>query len=116
MKPALAFMLFTISLFGADVTGKWKGTADAGNGPIERTFTFKVDGTKLTGETESQMIGKSEIQEGKVEGDTITFTIKANFQGNEMTLAYKGKIEGDKITLASDFGGGQTIEWKLTKQ
>ena len=30
---------------------QWKGTAEGPNGPIERTFTFKVDGGKLTGET-----------------------------------------------------------------
>ena len=117
MKLVLAFMLMTLSVFGADVSGKWKGTAEvAGNGPVERTFSFKVDGTKLTGETESQLAGKSEIQNGKVEGDNITFTIKANIQENEMTMNYKGKVEGDKITLATEIEGVGAIEWKLTKQ
>ena len=64
----------------------------------------------------SQMLGKSVINEGKVEGDSISFSINANFQGNEMKLTYKGKIAGDTIKLSSEFGGGgQTIEWTLKK-
>jgi hypothetical protein len=117
MKLFIAFLALAVSAFAADITGNWKGTADAGNGPIERTFKFKVDGTKLTGETESQLIGKSEITDGKVEGDNISFSIKANFQGNEMVLNYKGKISGDTIKISTEFpGGGQTIEWVLKKQ
>lgn len=94
----------------------WKGTAEGPQGAIERTFTFKVDGAKLTGETASEMMGKSELKDGKVEGDNISFSINANFQGNDMTLAYKGKVVGDQIKLAVDFpGGGQTIEYTLKR-
>jgi hypothetical protein len=51
-----------------------------------------------------------------VEGDAISFSINANFGGNEMKIGYKGKISGDTIKLTSDFGGGgQTIEWTLKK-
>jgi len=106
--------LCAITALAADINGKWKGTAEGPNGAIERTFTFKVDGAKLTGETESQMMGKSPIENGKVEGDDITFSIKGNFQGNEMTLAYKGKVSGDQIKLTADFGG-QAIEYTLKK-
>ena len=58
---------------------------------IERTFNFKVDGSKLTGETESEMMGKATITDGKIEGDNVSFTINANFQGNEMKLRTRGK-------------------------
>jgi hypothetical protein len=117
MKAILVMMaLFALSASAADIGGNWKGTAEGPNGPIERTFTFKVDGTKLTGETESQMIGKSTITDGKVEGDKIEFSIKASFQGNEMTLLYKGIISGDTIKLSVDFGGGgQTVEYTLKR-
>ena len=113
---ALACLL-AASLFAADISGKWKGTAEGPNGAIERTFTFKVDGSKLTGETESQMIGKSDITDGKVDGDNISFTINASFQGNEMKLNYKGKVVGDQIKLSVEFpgGGGQAIEYTLKR-
>ena len=117
MKLLLTLMaLFAITAFAADVTGNWKGTAEGPNGAIERTFTFKQDGTKLTGETNSQFTGKSAIADGKVEGDSISFSITAKFQDNEMKIGYKGKVAGDTIKLTSDFGGGgQTIEWTLKK-
>jgi hypothetical protein len=117
MKLLLTLMaLFALAASAADISGNWKGTAEGPNGAIERSFTFKQDGAKLTGETNSQFTGKSAINDGKVEGDSISFTINANFGGNEMKIGYKGKLSGDTIKLTSDFGGnGQTIEWTLKK-
>ena len=117
MKLLLTLMaLFALSASAADISGNWKGTAEGPNGAIERTFTFKQDGAKLPGETHSQFTGKSTIADGKVEGDAISFSITANFGGNEMKISYKGKVAGDTIKLTSDFGGGgQTIEWTLKK-
>src|ERR1035441_3882099 len=76
----------------ADISGNWNGTAENQGQSIQRTFTFKVDGAKLTGETNSEMLGKSTINDGKVEGDTITFSITASLGGNEMKITYKGKV------------------------
>ena len=115
MKLLLTLMaLFALAASAADISGNWKGTAEGPNGAIERSFTFKQDGSKLTGETNSEFTGKSAITDGKVEGDTLSFSITANFQGEERKLTYKGKITGDTIKLSSDFGGGQ-IEWTLKK-
>lgn len=102
--------------WAADISGNWTGTAEGPNGTLQRTFTFKQDGAKLTGETNSQFTGRSTIQDGKVEGDNISFSIVAKIQDNEMKLSYKGKITGDTIKLSSEFGGGQAIEWTLKKQ
>jgi hypothetical protein len=108
----LSLLVFGLSAMAADVSGKWKGTADTPNGTVERTFLFKVDGTKLTGETESQMMGKSTIADGKVEGDTITFSINVKFQDNDMKLNYKGVVSGDEIKFTLDIPNvGQTLEY-----
>ena len=114
---AILMALFAASVFAADISGKWKGTAEAeGIGTIERTFDFKVDGTKLTGETESQLAGKSTITDGKVEGENISFSITANIQGQEFTLAYKGKIVGDQIKLTVELPGGNgSAEYTLKR-
>lgn len=92
----LAFV-FSLNLLAADVSGTWKGTADTPNGPMERTFVFKVDGTKLTGESTSNMFGKSNIEDGKIDGDNISFTLSVNVQGTEGRVVYKGKVDGDEI-------------------
>jgi len=123
MKKWLVILAATFAAVAsaADISGTWKGTAENQGGTIERTFVFKVEGTKLTGETTSEMMGKSTLTDGKIDGDNITFTITANMQGNEMKLNYKGKVTGDTIKLSVDFqgggggGGGQTIEWTLKK-
>ena len=103
----LLFTLLTacgFTLLAADVTGNWKATREGPNGTMERTFTFKVDVNALTGETTSNMFGKSTITEGKVNGDDISFTITVRFQDNEMKLQYKGKVSGNEIRFKVEFG------------
>src|SRR5260370_10373196 len=89
----------------ADVTGNWKATAEGPNGSMERTFVFKVDGNKLTGETTSTMMGKSTLQDGKVDGDDLSFTIVGKIQDNELKLNYKGKVAGNEIHFTSQISG-----------
>jgi hypothetical protein len=117
MKKAIALLaMLAVSALAADISGTWKGTADFGGQTIERTFVFKVDGSKLTGETTSSMMGKSIITDGKVDGDNISFTITVKFQDNEMKLNYKGQVKGDAIHLTVDNPqGGQPIEWTAKK-
>src|SRR5664279_1071555 len=112
------FALFAFSALAADISGNWKATAEGPNGAMERTFTLKQDGNKLTGETTSEFTGKSTITDGKVEGDTVTFTISAKIGDQEVTLNYKGKISGSEIKFTSEMvGGGMTpIEWTAKKQ
>lgn len=109
---AMVMLAVALSAAAADVSGTWKGTAQTQNGPIERTFTFKVDGNKLTGETSSDMFGTSKIEDGKVDGDNISFTITVNFQGNEGKVNYKGKVQGDEIKFSVEIPAlSQTLEY-----
>ena len=116
--PAL-FALFAFSALAADISGNWKATAEGPNGALERTFTFKQEGTKVTGETTSSFTGKSTITDGKVEGDAVTFTIAAKIGDQDVKLNYKGKIAGSEIKFTSEMagggGGGSPIEWTAKK-
>jgi hypothetical protein len=117
MKRLLILMaVLAAAALAADVTGTWKATSEGPNGTMERTFVLKVEGTKLTGETTSSMMGKSTIMDGKVDGDNLSFTITVKFQDNEMKLNYKGKVSGNEIHFTVEMpGGGQTIEWNAKK-
>jgi len=112
MKWLLVLMAAcALTASAADVSGNWKGSVDTPNGTIERTFTFKVEGHKLTGETTSSMFGKSPIEDGKVDGDDLSFTITVNVGGSEGKVNYKGKLEGDTIKFTIDVQAiGQTLE------
>lgn len=106
MKVLLCFVVLfcvaAIAVPAADITGTWKGSADTPVGTVERTFVFKADGNKLTGETTSQMTGKSQIDDGKIDGDHISFTITANVQGNDMKFNYTGVVKADSIDLTAE--------------
>jgi hypothetical protein len=113
MKYALALTLVCASMLtAADISGKWKGTAETPVGTVERTFVFKVDGSKLTGETTSDRFGKSTIEDGKIDGDNVTFTVTISLDGNEAKANYKGKLSGDTIKFTVQVPGlDQTIEY-----
>ena len=117
MKRILILMAALVATaLAGDVTGTWKATAEGPNGTMERTFVLKAEGSKLTGETTSSMMGKSTIMDGKIDGDNLSFTITVKFQDNEMKLNYKGKVSGNEIHFTVENpNGGQTIEWHAKK-
>ena len=105
----LLFLLaaFALVALAADVTGTWKGTADTPMGKVERTFVFKVDGDKLTGETTSSLTGKSTIADGKIDGDKISFNVAVSAQGYDLKLHYTGVVNGKQIKFHVESEDGQ---------
>jgi hypothetical protein len=87
-------VLFAAAGLAADVNGHWDGSMSTPNGDFQIGFTFKVDGTKLTGSVESPN-GEIPIEEGKAEGDHISF--KTHFNDSEVT--HEGTVSGDTIQL-----------------
>src|SRR5207247_4449570 len=62
--------------------------------------------TRRSSDLVSSMMGESAITDGKVEGDTLTFTITGKFGDQEMKLSYSGKINGNEIKMKSEVQGG----------
>ena len=95
-----------LAAHAADITGKWtaevsaKGFGSAST--MTNTFVFKVQGKKLTGSTNMGFGGDAEIQNGKVDGNDISFTVLFDF-GFEAT--YKGKITGETIAFTRTMEG-----------
>ena len=105
--------LLGISLWAADVTGKWTAETQGRDGSKrEVTMNFKADGSKLTG-TVGGAMGETEITDGKIDGNNLSFSMVREFNGNQMKLNYAGMVEGDTINfkVSRDGGGGPQREF-----
>ena len=79
-------------LVAQDVSGRWTATFTTQVGEQEYTFEFVQKGTVLTGTATGNLLGKSTIVDGKVEGSTITFVENGTYMGMPMRIVYTGKI------------------------
>ena len=69
-------------------------------GAQKYTYTFNVEGTKLTGKAKSELaMTETEITEGTVNGDDISFVENLNFQDMPLRIVYEGKVAGDDLKL-----------------
>jgi hypothetical protein len=101
---ALLACLMVTSAVAANVDGKWTAQVPGRQGNTqEMTFNLKADGDKLTGNV-SNPRGEMPIQDGKVEGDNISFSQTFERGGNSMKITYKGKVSGDSIEFTRSFG------------
>ena len=112
---AIAVMALTSLAYAGDVTGKWVASMETPNGARETTFTFKADGAKLTGSVSGRQ-GDTQIQDGKVDGDNISFLVKMEIQGNEVKIDYTGKVEGDSIKMKSQREGTDRVQEFVAKK
>jgi len=97
---AAVLVLAGITLaWASNVDGKWVAqVAGQGGQTREVTFTFKAEGSKLTG-TVSGRQGDTPISDGTIKGDDISFTQSFEVQGNAIKLTYTGKVSGDEIKM-----------------
>jgi hypothetical protein len=111
---ALFFALTGLSALAADFNGKWTADFQTQIGEQKYTYEFHVDGAKLTGKATNGM-GTTDIAEGKIDGDNITFVENLNYQGNEIKITYTGKIDGDQIKFTRQVGDFATEEILATR-
>jgi hypothetical protein len=112
-RIAVAALFLTIGCIGAlaaDFNGKWSADFNTQIGEQKYTYEFHVDGTKLTGKATNEQFGSTDIQEGKIDGDNISFVEVLNFNGNELRIVYTGKIDGDEIKFTRKVGDFATEE------
>jgi hypothetical protein len=101
----MALLCFSFVAAAASVDGKWTAEVPGRNGTQTNTFTFKSSGDKVEGTVTTQR-GDSPITDGKLDGDTLTFTVVRNFNGNEFKSSYTGKVKADAIDFTMDNGRG----------
>jgi hypothetical protein len=102
----------------AVASGNWNTVLILGDGNrIEGMLKLKQDGDNLTGATVRNE-SETQIQDGKIAGDEITFKVIRDRDGRKVTAKYQGKITGDAVKgkVESDWSGDwQTLDWEGTR-
>ncbi len=109
----LALVLIAIMVMpmaAADITGKWTASFDTQIGKQNYTYDFVVKDSTLTGKMKSDM-GESDVLEGKVEGDKVSFAELLSFQGMEIRITYTGTVvSADEIKFTRNVADFATEE------
>jgi len=109
----------------ADPAGTWTWSTPGRNGgpARESTLKLKVEGDKLTGSVttpgrQGAEPRATDIENGKIKGDEISFSVTREFNGNKMTSKYSGKVGADSIKGKMEFernGETQSRDWEAKR-
>jgi len=107
LGTGILFLLLATAAWAADVTGTWKGEVSTPDGnSFSLTYTFKQDAAKLTGAVLGPQGDPLPIDNGKVDGDKISFSVKVDMNGSATTFSSEGTINGDEITIKTKADSG----------
>lgn len=116
MRNAILALVMTIGMaataFAADVTGKWVGSVETPNGPLELTYDLKAEGEMLTGTVASAM-GSLPLNKGKVAGAVLTYEVA--LEGGVITHEATVNEAGTEITVKAtgDWGTSEYVVKKV---
>lgn len=103
------------------MAGAWAGEVTYSWGArYQEEFFFQPEGNRLFG-TASFLAAKRGIEDGKVEGEHISFVVRFQEVSNGATRDHKnyywGQLESEKILVRmQDDRGSAPVEWFLTKK
>lgn len=117
-RRSAAFVSVTVALLAAaawagDISGTWTGEIQGPNGNIALTYSFKQDGEKLTGTVAGPQGDPIAIDEGKVIGDKVSFSVNVQFNGGTKFVS-EGTVKGEEITLTTKSEGGDPLGGPMT--
>ena len=110
MRPTflpLTLAAFPCFVLAADVSGTWTAEFDTQIGTQKYTFVLKQDGATLTGKANADINGEkheTELKEGKIDGDSVSFVEMLNFQSNDLRIIYTGKVLTNEIKFTRAVG------------
>ncbi|MGC9223877.1 MAG: hypothetical protein ACP5E2_08120 [Terracidiphilus sp.] len=92
------------------VSGTWNGSFDFQGTSIPLTFHLTSSAGVVTGTVEGLPTSPAEIHEGKLDGDTVTFWLNTDYEGQTYKLVYKGKVSAGQIefSFGTDDGSWET--------
>jgi hypothetical protein len=107
MRTVLSVIVLAASLSAIaapDIGGKWTASFDTQIGRQEYIYQFQLKKRTLTGKATS-VNGESAIQNGKVEGEKVTFIENLAYQGMTIVIRYSGVIvSADEIRFTRQVG------------
>lgn len=95
-----------------NVTGIWKGDFDLEGTNVPLTFRLTQSSGVVSGTVEGLPTTPAEIHDGEIDGDTVTFSVLTDYQGETYKLVYTGKVSAGKIQFdfgTDDGGWGATL-------
>lgn len=111
---AASMALLAAAAWAADVTGTWKGEINGPNGSFSLTYSFKQDGSKLTGTVTGPQGDPLQLEEGKVDSGKLHFVVNVPMNGG-MKVTNDGEVKGDdEISLQAKGEGGEPFGDPIT--
>jgi hypothetical protein len=125
MTPPILAATLVLGLLGtlraADVNGRWKSEFQVQDWQLKYIYEFTAQGGKLTGTAFRDRDGEKAtvaIQDGKVNGDEISFVEMVKAGDQDLRIEYTGRVTGDQIKFTRKVGdfGSQEIVAKREKE
>ena len=79
-----------------NISGNWELMVEAMGQKLSISLNLTQNGEKIFGKLESPMVEGS-VEEGKVNGNKLSASAKAEFQGRKVELKIKGTVDGESI-------------------
>jgi hypothetical protein len=115
MRHLLTALLVTSAVVVASaqsgIDGKWAFEMSSPMGSVTAQVELKAEGSKLTGQFDMGDGRTWAVENGTIEGDSISFTLNRD---GKMTYEMKGKLAGDKIAGVAG-AMGTTVEWGMAR-
>ena len=86
-----------------------------GGGKQQGAFVFNIDGDTFTGTASADGMDDVPIQDGKINGDEITFVMNSSSPMGEMKINVKATLDGDSMTGTIDMGMGNPMAFEAKK-
>ena len=103
---------------GTDIAGEWTAetfmSASGDSTPVPTTFTFAINGEHLTGAVSSSA-GTFDIQSGKIDGDSLTFTIQVT-GGTTFKMFYDGRLTDEGVDFIVKVEGRDRSDHFIAKR
>lgn len=110
-----AFLLATLPVAAASISGNWKISGTVGEYPIDLACNLKTAGAKVTGVCKGGNRPDRAVT-GEVNGQKIRFQYEIEYGGNQMTVVYSGELQSDTAMKGTVEVSGTSGDFTGTKQ